>query len=221
VEQHGPHLPLATDRIQSYAVLARLAGEIAGLALAPPADHGHLTWGLPRGLSIDITPALLTRYVAGYARALVAHYQAEALYVVDVHGSPVHRRAIEEGLAASGVGRWRFRWLHQPLVEFAADRGDQHAGGVETAVIEAIGSGLLDPRWWPGRIAELAAGEMTFALALQLQGNLGDFIDYAESHPWNGIVGRIHNYRDVDGPLMLERMVEIARQDLRELLAPA
>jgi creatinine amidohydrolase/Fe(II)-dependent formamide hydrolase-like protein len=221
VEEHGPHLPMATDRIQSYAVLVRLAEETEGLALAPPVDYGHLTWGLPRGLSIDITPELLTRYVMCYARALVDRHQAASLYVVDVHGSPVHRRAIEEGLAASGVGRWRFRWLHQPLVEFAADRGDQHAGGVETAVIEAVEPGLLDARWWPGRIDELAAGEMTLELALQLQSNLAHFIDYAESHPWNGIVGRIHNYRELDGPLMLERMIDVARQDVRELLAPA
>ena len=88
--------------------------------------------------------------------------------MVDVHGSPVHRRAIQDGLAASGVEHFRFRWLHEPLVEFAADRGDQHAGGVETAVIEAIEPGLLDPRWWPGRINELAAGEMTFEQALQI-----------------------------------------------------
>jgi creatinine amidohydrolase/Fe(II)-dependent formamide hydrolase-like protein len=219
VEEHGPHLPLATDRIQSYAVLARLAAETDGLALAPPADYGHLTWGLPRGFSIDITPALLTRYVARYAQALAERTRADALYVVDVHGSPVHRQAIQEGLAQSGVARWRFRWLHQPLVEFAADRGDQHAGGVETAVIEAIEPGLLDARWWPGRIDELAAGEMSFERALELQGNLADFIAYAESHPWNGIVGRIRNYREVDGPLMLGRLFDIARQDVYELLA--
>jgi creatinine amidohydrolase/Fe(II)-dependent formamide hydrolase-like protein len=221
VEEHGPHLPLATDRIQSYAVLATLAAETAGLALAPPVDYGHLTWGLPRGLSIDITPGLLTRYVARYAAALVARCQAEAVYVVDVHGSPVHRQAIQEGLAASGVERFRFRWLHQPLVEFAADRGDQHAGGVETAVIEAIEPGLLDARWWPGRIAELAAGEMSFALALELQNNLAEFIAYAESHPWNGIVGRIRNYEQIDGALMLKRMIDLARQDVRELFALA
>jgi creatinine amidohydrolase/Fe(II)-dependent formamide hydrolase-like protein len=221
VEEHGPHLPLATDRIQSYAVLAALAEETEGLALAPPADYGHLTWGLPRGLSIDITPRLLTRYVAGYAKALAARYQPDALYVVDVHGSPVHRQAIQEGLEASGVERWRFRWLHEPLVEFASGRGDQHAGGVETAVIEAIAPGLLDSRWWPGRINELAAGEMTLELALQLHGNLSAFIDFAESHHWNGIVGRILNYREVSGPLMLERMIELARGDVRDLLATA
>jgi creatinine amidohydrolase/Fe(II)-dependent formamide hydrolase-like protein len=219
VEEHGPHLPLATDRIQSYAVLAQLAEETDGLSLAAPVDYGHLTWGLPRGFSIDITTALLTRYVAQYARALVDRCQADALYVVDVHGSPAHRQAIQEGLAVSGVEHWKFRWLHEPLVEFAADRGDQHAGGVETAVIEAIDQGLLDPRWWPSRIDDLAAGEMSFERALELQENLTEFIAYAESHPWNGIVGRIQNYRDVDGSLMLQRMLEVARQDVRALVA--
>ena len=219
VEQHGPHLPLATDRIQSYAVLAQLADEVEGFFLAPPIDYGHLTWGLPRGLSIDIGPTLLSRYVARYAAALAARYEPSALYVVDVHGSPVHRRAIEEGLAASGVSCWRFRWLHQPLVEFAADRGDQHAGGVETAVVEAIEPNLLDSRWWPDRIAELQAGEMTFEMALRLQNDLTEFVRFAEAHSWNGIVGRILNYRDLEGSALLERMFDVARHDVRELLA--
>jgi creatinine amidohydrolase/Fe(II)-dependent formamide hydrolase-like protein len=219
VEQHGPHLPLATDRIQSYAVLAQLAGEVEGFFPAPALDYGHLSWGLPRGLSIDIGPTLLTRYVAKYAAALAARYEPSALYVVDVHGSPVHRRAIEEGLAASGVSPWKFRWLHQPLVEFAADRGDQHAGGVETAVIEAIEPDLLDSRWWPDRIYELQAREMTFEMALHLQNDLTEFVRVVETHSWNGIVGRILNYRNLEGPALLERMFNVARHDVRELLA--
>jgi creatinine amidohydrolase/Fe(II)-dependent formamide hydrolase-like protein len=219
VEEHGPHLPLATDRIQSYAVLAKLAAECSDLALAPPLDYGHLTWGLPRGLSIDTTPELLVRYVAGCARALADRYQPEALYVVDVHGSPVHRRAIQDGLAAAGISRWMFRWLHEPLVEFAAERGDQHAGAVETAVMEAIDPGLLDARWWPSRKPELAAGEMSFELAIELQADLSRFIEFAETHPWNGIVGRIENYPDLDGAALLERMVIVARQDIGDLLA--
>jgi hypothetical protein len=117
----------------------------------------------------------------------------------------------------SGVPRWKFRWLYEPLVEFASERGDQHAGGVETAVVEAIGSGLVDPQWWPRREADLAAGEMSFELALQLQTDMAKFIEYAESNPWNGIVGRIGNYHDVDGTLMLGRMVELARGDARKL----
>ena len=45
VEQHGPHLPLMTDTLQSYGVLHRLADEKPDLALAPPVEYGHLTWG--------------------------------------------------------------------------------------------------------------------------------------------------------------------------------
>ena len=87
-------------------------------------------------------------------------------------------------------------------------------------MIEAIDPNLLDPRWWPARLAELAAGEMTFDLALQLQNNLTDFASYAEANPWNGIVGRILNYQDVKNCSLMERMVEVARQDIRELTAP-
>lgn len=217
VEEHGPHLPLATDRIQSYGVLNRLAQEMPGLWMAPPVDYGHLTWGLPRGLSIDVTPGLLTRYVARYAKALFERHQSAGLYVVDVHGSPVHRQAIQDGLAASGVPHWKFRWLYEPLVEFASERSDQHAGGVETAVVEAIGHDLVDRQWWPGREADLVAGEMSFELALQLQTDMPAFIQYAESNPWNGIVGRIGNYHHVGGAMMLELMVELARGDVREM----
>ena len=111
VEEHGPHLPLATDTLQSYAVLERLAEESDALAIAPPLDYGQLTWGLPFGLSIDITAPLLTRYVTAYADALTAWTAPESLYVVDVHGSIVHRTAIIDGLAASGIARWSFRFF--------------------------------------------------------------------------------------------------------------
>ena len=218
VEEHGPHLPLATDRIQSYLVLSRLLPEFPGLQLAPPVDYGHLTWGLPLGLSIDITTALVTRYVAAFAAALQRWARPQSLYVVDVHGSPVHRQAIQDGLAASGVQRWAFRWLYEPLVEFASERGDQHAGGVETAMVEQASPGLLDDRWWPDRLDELAMSEMSFELALELTPNLEQFIEYAETQPWNGIVGRVQNYHDVEGAEMLERSVQLARRDVEGLL---
>ena len=60
---------------------------------------------------------------------------------------------------------------------------------------------------------------MTFDVALQLQNNLAEFIRFAESHPWNGIVGRILNYRAVEGPALLERMLGTARRDVQALLA--
>ena len=217
VEQHGPHLPLATDTIQSYAVLCRLADEFDGFVVGPPVDYGHLTWGLPRGFSIDITPELLLRYVTAFVNAVLDWAAPEAIYVVDVHRSPVHRQSIQQGLAASRAQKWRFRWLHEPLVEFAFERGDQHAGGVETAMIEQINSRLLDARWWPDRVEELTAGEMSVEQAIELSADMPSFIKHFESTLWNGIVGRIRNYFALDGRLLMDRVLDVARRDVQAL----
>lgn len=219
VEEHGPHLPLATDTIQSYGALRRVAERLDGLSLARPVEYGQLTWGLPFGFSVDLTAELLRQYVAGYARAVDRWLAPEALYVVDVHGSIVHRRAIVEGLRDSGVGRWAFRWLHEPLAEFASQRGDQHAGGVETAMVEQVSPDLLDRQWWPERIEELAASQMSFETAVELTPDLPAFTQHVEQHRLNGIVGDILNYRRLDGALLMERVVELAREDVELLLA--
>ena len=219
VEEHGPHLPLSTDRIQSYAILGKLVDEFEAFAIAPPVDYGHLTWGLPLGLSIDITPPLLERYVTGYVNALQAACAPNAFYVVDVHGSPDHRQAICDGLAASCAERWAFRWLHEPLTEFAGDRGDQHAGGVETAMLMKINPALVDTDWWPDRIDELAATQMPLATAVDLSNDLSRFLAHAESHAWNGIVGDIRNFFTLDKNELFDRALDQARDDVRTLMA--
>lgn len=219
VEEHGPHLPLATDTIQSYGVLDRLATEYGGLLVGPPVEYGHLTWGLPFGFSIDITPALLAEYVTGFANAVVDWLSPEALYVVDVHGSIVHRDAIQEGLAAGVCDRWAFRWLHEPLVEFAGDRGDQHAGGVETALVEHINPRLVDEAMWPSNVDGIAGGQMTLETAIELSGDLNVFIQTVETESrYNGIVGDVRNAFAVDSAEMMGRMLSVARSDVAKLL---
>ena len=218
VEEHGPHLPLATDTIQSYGVLTQLAADVGALTLGPPVDYGQLTWGLPFGFSIDFTAPLLSEYVSRFVNALLDWQEPTAIYVVDVHGSIVHREAIVSGIQQSRAQRWAFRWLHEPLVEFASQRGDQHAGGVETALVEQISLELVDPSWWPARIDDIAAGQMSFEKAVELTPNLQDFVSYARAHSLNGIVGDIHNYERLDSRLLLERMLTVARQDVEALL---
>ncbi len=222
VEEHGPHLPLATDTIQSYGVLSLLAEQVSELQLIRPVDYGHLTWGLPFGMSIDITPPLVTRYVKGFANAVCRLWQPRALYVVDVHGSIVHREAIQEGLRQSDCAQFSFRWLHDPLVQFAGDRGDQHAGGVETVLVNRFNPALIDSDWWPARIELLVSDLMDLASALDLSADVCDFVTHVEQAedrgtPCNGIVGVIENADQLDADLLLQRMLAVASDDLRSL----
>lgn len=221
VEEHGPHLPLATDTIQSYSVLRKLREEVDGFEVFRPVDYGQLTWGLPFGFSIDLTAELVTEYVARFAASVADWLNPQALYVVDVHGSITHRQAIVDGLKASGVSRWAFRWLHEPLAEFASERGDQHAGGVETALVEFVSDGLLDADWFPTRIDDIANREMSFAKAVELTPDLAAFTRFVDQHGLNGIVGGIGNYHSLDAELMFRRMVEMARADVDGLLSGA
>ena len=223
VEEHGPHLPLATDTIQSYAVLDQLKYRFPEIMLAPPVEYGHLTWGLPFGLSIDITPGLLVQYVAGYTDAIMNWLQPSGIYVVDVHGSIVHRQAIEEGLRISECDNYRFRWLHEPLIQFAGERGDQHAGGVETALVELISPSLVDRTIFPENINGIKAGQMNMDEAIELAEDLPAFVKRVEESlesrtPLNGIVGDIENYEYLDAQEMMQRMWNVASDDLRNLL---
>jgi creatinine amidohydrolase len=219
VEQHGPHLPLGTDTIQTYAVLQQLAAERDGVAVGPSLDYGHLTWGLPFGLSIDLTPALTARYMTGFVDALVDSFSPAAIYVADVHGSLAHRNAIQDGLRRSRCDRWAFRWLHEPLAEFAGDRGDMHAGGVETLLVQLINSGLVDAHWWPARVDELAASQMNTSDAIPLSSDLPRFGERVESQQLNGIVGDVRNAFRLDARVLMDRMLEVARKDVAGLLS--
>jgi creatinine amidohydrolase/Fe(II)-dependent formamide hydrolase-like protein len=219
VEQHGPHLPLATDTMQSYAILHQLAAETDGLVVGPPVDYGHLTWGLPFGLSIDLTPPLVTRYVRRFIDAVVEWMSPRSLYLVDVHGSLAHRLAVQEGMRGSRGPRGVFRWLYEPLADVTSACGDQHAGGVETALVEHISRDLVDDRWWPGRRAELAAGQMTMTEAIELSGDQRRFIAQVEGHAYNGIIGRIDNYGALNASELMNRMRAVAREDVNGLLS--
>ena len=218
VEQHGPHLPLGTDTVQTYAVLQRLKAEFDGLVVGPPLVYGHLTWGLPFGLSIDLTVSLTARYMTGFVHALLDWLAPEALYVADVHGSLAHRNAIQDALRKSRCARWAFRWLHEPLAEFAGARGDMHAGGVETTLVHAVNPQLVDSRWWPAEIEALAAAQLNVGDAVELSTDVTRFVRRVESERLNGIVGDIRNRR-LDASEMMERMMNVGRQDIATLVA--
>lgn len=217
VEEHGPHLPLGTDTIQSYSVLQAIADEFEEIAIVRPVEYGQLTWGLPFGFSVDITAELLSRYVAAYVDDLVDTLHPAAVYVVDVHGSITHRRAIVAGLEASRCQRWAFRWLHEPLAEFASARGDQHAGGVETCLVQRVTADLVDRRWWPARESDIVSGQMSLDQAVELTPDLDAFRRYVDQNSANGIVGDVRNTHSLDAELLFHRMLAVARADVQAL----
>ncbi|MCA9173422.1 MAG: creatininase family protein [Planctomycetales bacterium] len=219
VEEHGPHLPLATDTIQSYDALERLQRVESAVELVRPVDYGQLAWGLPFGMSVDITADLLAEYVQRFATAIQRWLKPGAIYVVDVHGSITHREAIVAGLRRSEAQRWKFRWLHEPLAEFASERGDQHAGGVETRLVEQAAPTLLDREWWPDRLEEIARGQMDFATAVELTPDLAAFQRHVEQRELNGIIGDILNYQALDTAELVGRIDALTLADARELLS--
>ena len=140
-EQHGPHLPLATDTEIAVALAWRLAAARPDVLVAPPVAYGssgeHA--GFPGTLSVgqdvvELTLLELIRSADAFA----------GVVVVSAHGGnagPVGR-AIDR-LRAEGR---RVRvWSPPP-----GDDRDSHAGHTETSVLlavrpQAVRSGRVEP----------------------------------------------------------------------------
>ena len=86
-------------------------------------------------------------------------------------------------------------------------------------MVEHINPALVDRSWWPDRVDDIAASEMDLDLAGQLSSDMPKFIETVESEAYNGIVGRVRNYFDLDAALLFERMMNVARKDVRALHA--
>ena len=69
---------------------------------------------------------------------------------------------------------------------------------------------------------ELPGQQMDLATALELSGDVTDFIAHVEAaeqreQACNGIVGVIENAQQLDAALLLQRMLDVAREDLQSL----
>lgn len=131
-EQHGPHLPLATDSIIAEAVARGLAerrpGVVVGPTLGVTASGEHAGFAGTLSIGTAATAHVLVELVrsAGWADAVV---------LVNGHGG--NRDAVERAQATlAGEGRSVVAWW--PRVD-----GDAHAGRTETALLLALRPDLV------------------------------------------------------------------------------
>lgn len=101
IEQHGPHLPLATDVYMPYALLRRARAMLAQRGvesvLMPPFYWGinHVT-GLFPG-TFEVRPAIMIELMIDLIKSLRKDGFGQ-LYCVSGHGDAMHNRTMLEGI---------------------------------------------------------------------------------------------------------------------------
>jgi creatinine amidohydrolase len=164
-EQHGPHLPLATDTIVAVALAERLAARRSDCVVAPPltitASGEHR--GFPGTLSIG------TEIMAGVVIELVRSADwAAGIVLVNGHGGNV--TAMQRAAEVFDVER-RDVLMWWPSMSDA----DPHAGHTETSLLLAIDADLVHlDRATPGPVPTLPELISEGVRPLSPSGVLGD-----------------------------------------------
>ena len=213
-EQHGPHLPFATDTLIADALAARLAARfedaIALPALSVGCSREHM--GFPG--TLDVTPATLVAVLGDVLHSLVRHGIATA-FVFSAHGGnvatlraalPVLRAAAPELRidAASDLDALTVR-LHAEAARLGvtAETGGHHAGEVETSIMLALHPELVNAAVFaPGHVAPAADPQALF------------YPDLRRNAP-DGTVGDPRGASALRGARYLEAWVDLLETTLR------
>lgn len=143
-EQHGDHLPLATDTMIASAVAQRVA-DASGFMLLPPitisCSHEHSAW--PG--TVSITATTLTLIVDDIRKSLALH-GVDRLVVVNGHGGNyVLSNIVQQGNAESASpcmalypGRDEWTEARTAAGISTTNSSDMHAGELETSILLGI-----------------------------------------------------------------------------------
>lgn len=147
-EEHGYHLPLATDSIIAYEI-AKRAAERTNALVTPPINYGvcrrtapfpgtvAVSFDAVRSLAVDICMSL---YAHGF-RAIIffpGHLSAAQLMALELAAQSLLQTHPDLKIAIANLPK-----LLKNLQDVIEDRGDLHAGEIETSMILAINRNLV------------------------------------------------------------------------------
>ncbi|MBP1922051.1 creatinine amidohydrolase [Halorubrum alkaliphilum] len=145
-EQHGPHLPLATDHLIAEA-LATAAAEETGIPRTPTVDIGVSPHHRQFPGTLWVDPPAFRDYVESFTRNLTYHGIDRVVYV-NAHGGNVsHLREVGRRLHEDGTAyaiEWMWDESIPELVDDLFEHNGPHAGPKETAMITHIARELVD-----------------------------------------------------------------------------
>jgi creatinine amidohydrolase len=144
LEQHGAHLPVATDSMvaESICVAAAVRAD-ADVLVAPPLWTGFSPHHVRFGATVSLRSETFANLLRDVVRTLTTWLPRVVL--VNGHGGnrgPLTTLALEEGCLT--VNYWELLSAEEVRVLFPVDRGSiGHAGQAETSFILAIAPNLI------------------------------------------------------------------------------
>lgn len=171
VENHGPHLPLATDWIAAQAI-AEAAAEKAGLMLLPGcpvgvSGHHRQFWG-----TLWLEPDLLRDLAIALARSAAAQGMGRLVFVNGHGGNAAALDQAARILRKEGVFAFVFEWWQAipDLIVRHCGLPEDHAGAMETSVVLAVDPALVKPEKYAVAAAEgvMAWGKSVHGVRLPL-----------------------------------------------------
>ncbi len=219
LEQHGPHLPVATDSIIAAELslrAARLAAGTEPVLVLPAIWTGLSEHHLPFGGTITLDYAGLAGILRGVVRSLRAIGFARLL-VVNGHGGnnealAVAARELALEFAFPVVAAMPWSLIPQTLAAVLdVQKSVHHACEAETSVMLALAPGLVRTdrleqasRQGPGAVANVPA--------------LSRFWSFAERAPDSGVRGDPRPATAAKGEALLAAMAEVLAAAMRDRL---
>jgi creatinine amidohydrolase len=182
-EQHGPHLPEATDALIGEGLAVRLADKLGNALVAPVIRPGCSSHHLDFPGSISITSELLVAIIKSYLASLRPH-GFRHFFVFSSHGGnfPVLAQMAEEGLpddvtVASDLAGFAGTMLRALRPFGRDDTTIPHADASETAEMLFLHPGLVQmDRAEKGFVGEIGLVDLQQNGLMAVSGNgvLGD-----------------------------------------------